>query len=239
MGESSAKIEGLLSDNVMIMPLAFLYEVTKGTNDTRARIFKKFKKSGGYVLSPSLGGLLKYELSNHVPCGKPSGHVVAKDYSMDKCLKNPEFNLTEKQREALNREISFNKRYSNYITNQWGEYKGLLKSKSPNDIRNMIFNDPQHILEKYSEITIDYSETAEKPSNIDKSWLIFIWIQALSLLSLDMTIRYEKNVIKKDKVKEKIQHDLLDMEYLLISVLEGTTLYTKDNKLSEWRKLFD
>ena len=86
--------------------------------------------------------------------------------------------------------------------------------------------------------------TTMPPSDIlNKSWTLMRWLQVRLLFSLDIYARYGGEDFskwtqqQKEKLKEqKIKHDVLDMWYLILGVLQGG-FATEDKKLIRLYKL--
>ena len=85
---------------------------------------------------------------------------------------------------------------------------------------------------------IDSVNNDNNITNFNSEYFSYKWIQILNLFAIDLANRYESiEVIKTSKkAKERIRHDIYDMEYLLFALAEGN-FATKEDKLIRWFKL--
>ncbi len=101
-GAKSDEISQLANSHKLLMTESLLYECTKEAPSERARLFRKFPDAENpYILIPSVGPLLRYEVENKIPCGKPSDFANQKDYSIHKKLICDSYQLTEDQNNKL------------------------------------------------------------------------------------------------------------------------------------------
>jgi hypothetical protein len=72
---------------------------------------------------------------------------------------------------------------------------------------------------------------------ISESWAVYRWLQIDFLLCVDLYYRFgsKLNEPMLPKVEQGIQHDILDAQYLLVGVLEGS-FATQEAKLQRWFK---
>ena len=85
---------------------------------------------------------------------------------------------------------------------------------------------------------LKYYKNDNNITNFNSEYFSYKWIQILNLFAIDLANRYESiEVIKTSKkAKERIRHDIYDMEYLLFALAEGN-FATKEDKLIRWVKL--
>ena len=85
---------------------------------------------------------------------------------------------------------------------------------------------------------LKYYKNDNNITNFNSVYFSYKWIQILNLFAIDLANRYESiEVIKTSKkAKERIRHDIYDMEYLLFALAEGN-FATKEDKLIRWFKL--
>ena len=82
----------------------------------------------------------------------------------------------------------------------------------------------------------------EKPlplgESIDEKWAIYRWVQVQLLFALDVHVRYQGNIPTplSSNVYEKMEHDVLDAEQLILGCLEGA-FATRENKHKRWWRL--
>ena len=73
---------------------------------------------------------------------------------------------------------------------------------------------------------------------ITEEWAVYRWMQIHLLFALDLYCRYGSSVSGplSPKVEERIEHDVLDAQYLFIGVLQKS-FATHERKLRRWFKL--
>ncbi len=93
----------------------------------------------------------------------------------------------------------------------------------------------------------DFYESLEAPKGqkklpprklLTEDWAIYRWLQIQLLFALDLYRRYGKSLggILTPKAEERIEHDVLDAQYLFIGVLQKS-FATHEKKLRHWFKL--
>jgi hypothetical protein len=73
---------------------------------------------------------------------------------------------------------------------------------------------------------------------IDESWALYRWLQVQLLFAVDVFARYQGvNLdIANPIIYEKMEHDVLDAQVLMLACLEGA-FATREKKLKRWWSL--
>jgi hypothetical protein len=77
------------------------------------------------------------------------------------------------------------------------------------------------------------------PSNLlTEDWALYRYLQVQLLFGIDLYVRYQGNVPNEFSagIFEKLEHDVLDAEVLMLGCLEGA-FATKEKKLKRWWRL--
>ena len=116
------------------------------------------------------------------------------------------------------------------------------KENAKDEAIRIIATDTGSVLKFYSALEPPPGERPLPPAEIiTPSWALFRWVQVQLLMSLDVFFRYNGKIPEASALTchwyEKIEHDLLDAEYLVLGVLEGSFATTELKLQSYWRLL--
>lgn len=238
-GKNKDQIRTLARGNQYFITRSFLYEVIKECPSNRAKLFKKFNEEKPYILLPTFSDLFQYEMKNGKPCGLPSTYVVQRDYGFHSNLCNEDYHLTDEKLMVLKGENIFLNRtlilFELIIENNM-ELKNTITRE---DLDDKIINDDSFIQRQYDSLILSKCmfghSVKPKKEQLNSGWFTFRWLQLMNLFTVDLAYRYASmDVINgSKKVKEKIRHDILDLEYLLFGIAEGA-FATKEKKLIKW-----
>jgi len=241
-GKNEDKIKTLSIENQYFITRSFLYEVIKEDASIRAQLFNKFDKTNPYILLPTFSDLLLYEMQNQKPCGLPSIHVKKRDYSLHINLCNKDYHLTKEQlivfqdeKDILNIMLNI---FMLMIENNMKSKNNIIQK----DLEDKIINDNEFIAIQYENLILSKQVfgNAIKPKKelLNTEWFTFCWLQLMNLFTIDFAYRYDSmdTIKKSENVKEKIRHDILDLEYILFGIAEGA-FATKEKKLIKWFNL--
>ena len=230
-----SEITELCKQNNLLMTESLLYELLKDSNN-RMNLFLKFDQDRLYSLIPNMFTALEYEIKYQIPFGLPSKHIVIRDYSNHSNFISLDFEFSSKQINQINnRKIWLD------------EYKELFLNIIDNTMKNknvLVFDalidncySKSFIIKQYEELKFDKFNI--KPSNIDNNWAIYIWLQLMNIYSINLAYKYESidTIRESSKAQEKITHDLLDMEYLLMGLLENCIASNDKNIVKLFKRI--
>lgn len=234
----------------LIMSDALFYELLTETDPTaRSRCFAKFSSKENPVdLVSHIGTLIRIELDTHQAAGKPSQHrepirfqfnplLITTEYMLPKDVEQEIFNLTTELKtdvkmfsEIASMIPSF---FSNLLTGTQTQ-----RDQAKKDAEKAIAS-PNALIDFYSKIESPYGEKALPPATlITQDWAIYRWLQVRFLFALDLYLRYHGNIPIElsANVYEKMEHDVLDAQLLMLGCLEGA-FATNEKKLKHWFRL--
>lgn len=246
-GEPRTKIAELASAHGLLMTDAMLYELIKGSDAKRSNWFSKFPDvKRPFELIPTPGVLLRYELKNNKSCGLPSSHVRPIDHSSTLLYRDPNYSIPEDlialrnvKGGEIDEDVDQVLAFVEHIPILFPEFesahqKDYIALKIVAE--NKIFNDFEFV-RRGAEFFVAQSPyfSSARVANIDRSWLTFRWFQVGMLFALELKVKYPSGIasVMSEKVREKIRHDVLDAQYLVLALLEGA-FATKEEKLCEW-----
>lgn len=248
-GSKADRIRELcLSHNVLMTDVLF-YELISSSEPHRSRCFAKFPPTENPVsLIHHVGALLHKEINSHAPSGKPSDNRENIRYRFHPDLATCEYVFPEDARQALDEEnhktqmnvSSFIQR-ARVIAEIFPELlsgSDFDRETAKEEAAHIIATDTTSILKFYSALETPAGEKPLPPTEIvTPAWALFRWVQVQLLMSLDVFFRYRGRIPDASALTpnwhERIEHDLLDAEYLVLGVLEGS-FATSERKLQNY-----
>jgi hypothetical protein len=246
-GTKKEKIQKLCNSHTLIMSFALFYELLTTDEKARKNCFSKLPAVVNPVrLIDHIGTLLQLEAAFGQPCGLPSQHCLLLDFSFNKQLKeNKCYILCKYQKiiKEVEEDIEIN-------INSFVDLSETIPDLIPDTVQNnlddlknkaqKLIAKPEAVLKFYRalhshEQKISFPEISGEPTD----WAHIRWLQVQMLFATDMYIRYQgqlRNMLLKNKVRTKVEHDVHDAQILALAILEGA-IATKENKLIKWFKL--
>lgn len=245
---SRAHMHALATSHRLLMSEALLYELLSKPADYKA-CFSKFPRVDNPVdIVLHVGGYLKKEIEGRRPAPKPSERKHQLRFQFNPRLLDDGYVLPE---EAAN-EIS--RQHSELLSDV-----ETLKAKAldvPDFFPDVfIGNDAARQAAKaeaealvaargslrdfYAQLRAPKGMRRFPPKKlITDDWAIYRWLQVQFLFSLDLYARYGPALAAPmpPNVEVKIEHDVLDAQYMFIGILEGA-FATEERKLQRWFKL--
>lgn len=227
------------------------YELMTCKDTERAACFWRFPpEENPVILAKHVGAMLKFEIEHHQPFGLPSANPEEIRFRFNPSLTTPHYVLPEDALEAIEEEnarthndvLSFIER----VHALHSMFPGLLKGSDAvrlevrRETEHIICTDPTPILAFYSNLEPPEGQPPLPPATIvSPQWALFRWLQVQLLIGLDAFIRYNGKIPHQlsNNAYEKIEHDVLDAQYLITATLEGS-FATRETKLQRfWRML--
>jgi hypothetical protein len=241
-----------LSHNILMTDVLF-YELISSSEPQRSRCFAKFPPTENPVsIIQHTGALLRKEINSHAPSGKPSDNPENIRYRFHPELATGEYVFPEDARQALDEEnykthesvVSFIQRVR-IIKEIFPELligSDFDKAAANQEAVRIIVSDTTSILKFYSNFESPVGEKPLPPVEIiTPAWALFRWVQIQLLMSLDVFFRYQGKIPEASELThpwyDKIEHDLLDAEYLVLGVLEGSFATTERKLQRYWQML--
>lgn len=233
-GVSANRLRGLGTSHELLMPDVLFFEMISTGEQSRTRCFSKLPTGENPItLVTHVGALLQKELQSHQPAGKPSENRESFRFKFHPQLADGSYTFDNQTQAALDESNEELKRevesLADYISMLPTLFPNLLKG-SDHDRKNARM-EAEEFLAKDSEQIIAFLSKLQHPSfpplmgaTITPSWTLFRWFQVKMLFSIDLYIRYSGNIprVKSEKLYKKLEHDVLDMQYLILGALEGS-----------------
>ena len=243
------EIRSLCTEHTVFMPDVLFHELITTKEESMKRCFNKFPNETNPVeLIPNIGTLLRYELTTHRPCAPLHEQRVKIVFKFNEGLGDGTFQFTEEQNEIKqNRENQVQVDTKEFfdlamLVPGFFPYLNNIPFKEfPNAIetaKQQIATDADKVRGIYKSFLNHYT-----PSNpvdfsvIDSNWAYFRWIQVRVLYSLNLLLKYQGQLPKdfSDKFWRRVEHDLLDSEYVILGSLAGALASNENKMISNFR----
>ena len=249
-GTGTEKFRKLYSAYQFLLPDVLFYELISAKKLERSRCFAKFPPIDNPItVIKNAGFFLRYEIEHHKPCGKPSLYPEDIRFRFNPALSTGEYEFPREAKDALEEKNHVTKREVSEFVEQISFiaalFPALLKGNdnvrmlAKNEAEKLLTANPTFILNLYNQFEAPSNKNSYPPTNlVTTDWAVFRWLQVKWLMLLDIYCRYNGKIPDKltGKFYENIEHDMLDLEYLFLGVLEGT-FATREKKLQRLWKI--
>jgi len=243
-------IQELATSHRLVMTGALLYELLTCEANVRRGCFIHLPITGNPVeLVDHTWILLQFEIKNHKPAGKPTSYKENIQFKFNPRLLELEYTLPHEAQETINeqhkqlqldiKEFIIQARliptYFPTLLEGSDEKRKIARHEAEKEIAAK-----GGLLPLYKCLKSPNPKTPFPPSNLlDESWTFYRWLQVMLLFGLDIFCKYQGNIPKKFTTREwnKLEHDVLDAQILIIAISEGEAFATKEKKLIRWWNL--
>lgn len=236
----------LAASHQLLMSDALFYELISNPDDRRQCFSKFLNVENPVSLVLHVGGHLRIEIDTHQPSGKPSHHIENVRFQLNERLLDPDYQLPEYAKSAVEEQaadlqddvVSLIKRARMIPT----RFPNLLsgsdaqRALARNEAEKIITTDTGFLLDFYTQLKPPTAQTTLPPAQLlTPEWALFRSVQVQLLFALDLYTRSNGNIPDEltPKMYTKFEHDVLDAEYMILGVLEGS-FATYEPKLRRW-----
>jgi hypothetical protein len=225
---------------------ALFYELVSNPVDRKACFAKFPKRENPVELVMHVGGYLRKEIDMRRPSGKPSMNVEQIRFEFNENLLSDEYELPPEAAEVtaehhaelqadiaslVSRALSMRSTFPGVFSGS-DEQRRLARLKA----ERTITTDQKALLQFYSKLKAPIRKRGfPRSRHLTEEWALFRWLQVQMLFALDLSWRYGNNLKLPFTAKqhERFEHDVLDSQYMLLGVLEGS-FATHESKLKAW-----
>lgn len=238
--ETAQRIKSTAKELKFLICESLLLEVLKDSPKERSQLFSKLPEPPiCWEYIPSVSKLIQFEQKNNSPCNKPSEHTVERDYSITEKLKDANYTLRENHSFKLEEDQEYYEKLLEYSLQEIQEvFVRLTIEEAKIEYQNLLNGKIKNIQFINDIILRSRSNGASVPQmeNFDERWLTFRFFQVRYLHAVDLRRRYRCfDLLDSKNTKNKVLHDIHDMNYLMLALLEGG-FATKESKLKDWWK---
>lgn len=249
---ASSAIRELAATHTLLMPCVLFYEMVSADEPKRSRLLNKFLALGVAVVPlKSLNVLLQIEMRSHRCCGRPSNHVEPVHQHALLAALAPESNQEAWAAETLAEQAE-------YLQSEVMRYRGIVDevrrlfpqlTGGSDDARRSFHEIAEEIVATPAQMKTFYDSMASAPRQgalrappaeiVDENWVSFRLMQVKLLFAMELTHRLGSRDMPPElgrKAFTELEHDVLDQQYLIQGVLEGS-LATEEKKLQRWFRL--
>lgn len=186
------------------------------------------------------------EIETSMPSGKPSLYKEDVKFVFNEELINSEYCLPAYAQDAVEKETSRLKEsvesFLQRISTIKSMFPELLKGsqetrKSAHLDAEKAISAPRALQPFIAQFTYppDEGKHLRNSDSIDEEWALYRWVQVQLLFALDVYVRYQGNIPEPltPTLYEKLEHDVLDAEQLILGSLEGA-FATRESKHKRW-----
>lgn len=248
-GSKKTRIHELAQTHRLLVSDALFYELLTASEPGRSRCFSKFPPIDNPVdLVDHIGTLMRLEIDSHIPAGKPSTHCEKLRFQFNPRLVNPEYELPEEGLRSVNEQtaqlrsdvLSFIDRCSAIDS----FFPKILVGSETQQVQareeaERAIAEPGALIPFYASLEPPPGQQPlPSASIVTEKWALYRWLQVQLLFSLDLYVRYRGAIPENisPTTYEKIEHDVLDAQVMMLGCLEGA-FATREKKLIRWWNL--
>lgn len=248
-GSSKDEVHRLGSKYRLIMPEVLFLEILTTKEENIAKCFKKLPPIENPVdLVPSVGSLIRYEISNNQPCTPLENQFLKIRYVFNPRLAKNQFSFTTRQKETLEEWEDVTLEYSQGFAEKSvviGSWFPELKEYVPGDSSQIIENamlkvarNRDLVMTIYGQLRDEIYRTQDvllpEPTKIDQNWILFRYLQVHLVASIEYVRKYGNRI--PDAVSKRLINERLDIDYCIIGTL-ADGLATGDKTMAKFYKL--
>jgi hypothetical protein len=250
-GTPAKQVHALASEHRLLMSDALLYELLTTKEKERRECFSKLPDGLNPVDFVShIGTLMRMEIETQKPSGCPSSNKEDISFFFNDRLKSGNYVYPDEVQAAIDEETV---RLKNSI-DSFIKKAGCIPSLFPDIMKESQTEKDAARLDAEKTIAspgalLPFLEQLKSPSDkevlpsissINEDWVIYRWLQVQLLFAIDLHMRYQGKIRQfldssrsDSKVLEKLEHDVLDAEVLMLGCLERA-FATQEKKLKSW-----
>ena len=248
-GTSTTHVAQLAACHRLLMTDVLFHELLSNPED-RSICFAKFPAVENPVgLVMHVGGYLRSEISRRKPAPRPSRTAKRIRFQFNAQLRSKDYQLPPEAQEVL---CSQQAELHAEVRSLIGRVE-LVPLQFPNVFKGsdsmrkaereaaeaLIATDKHALLEFYGQLRTPKGHRRLPPKRLlNDDWALYRWLQVHLLFALDLAIRYGNGLIEPltPKLRERLEHDVLDAQYLIVGLLQGA-FATDERKLRRWFSL--
>ncbi|MDE0440561.1 MAG: helix-turn-helix transcriptional regulator [Gammaproteobacteria bacterium] len=243
----------------LLFPDAFFFEVASTNPSARQSCLSKLRElrgNGGVYVVSNVGELFRKEIHDLVCAGQPSENLV-QGLDLDAFFGAQFDDLTKARRDALALiEIEFDQEVDALIEKAntlHGHIQGTSngsteqRKKAYGLARQEVAQDRDFIVKFFAEVLCGgayappgarFLMQIAQTGAFGPEWALYRWTQVTLLYALELLEKHGQLAPEKltTKQREKFQHDVIDMQYVVLGVLQGA-LASKDKRMRAMFKL--
>lgn len=245
-GVSGKEVLALRERRRLLMSGALFYELLDTSTEQRRKCFGKLPQVvNPVILVDHVGDLLRRELRDQRPCGKPSKCAIDITFRFNSALLTDSYELPEEARQVMQEEVESldgeRTRLIDLSETASSLFSSLLEGNDAQRAQARegalrTIADVEWVTGFYAQLASpDPNAPFPDPSIVGPEWAHLRWLQVQLLFTLDLYVRYQGQLRETltEGVYLGLEHDLHDAQGLALGVLEGA-FATREKKLAKW-----
>ena len=234
-GHTKAAVHEFSKEHRILMTEALLYELLSSPTDRRSCFAKLPATTNPVDIVMHAGGYLKKEIYSRKQAPRPSERIQDFDFQFNTQLRGNDYQLPpdavlvlQDQHAELLADIVSLKARALHMPDFFPEvFRGSDSERlaALHEAECDIAAKPGKLFDFYASLRAPKGQKKLPPRKlITEDWAVYRWMQIHFLFALDLYCRYGGALddALTPKVEEKIEHDVLDAQYLFIGVLQKT-----------------
>lgn len=248
-GHTKAAVHDFCKDHRILMTEALLYELLSNPTDRRSCFEKLPATTNPVDIVMHAGGYLKKEIYSRKQAPRPSERIQDFDFEFNTRLRGSEYELPPEaasvlhdQHAELLADVASLKARALHMPDFFPDvFHGSDSERRAARLvaERDIAARPGKLFDFYASLRAPKGQKKLPPRKlITEDWAVYRWMQIHLLFALDLYCRYGVALgdAMTPRVEEKIEHDVLDAQYLFIGVLQKS-FATHEKKLRRWYAL--
>lgn len=251
--QGAGSLLALHGERDLVFPDAFFFEVASTNPRARARCLDKLReihRAGVLHVAPNVGELLRKEILSLSPAGAPSENLI-RGLPLDEFFGMQFEDLAQARRDALRQtEQQFWQDVDGLVERAnalLGRFRGTCegttrqRKEACDRAKQTIAHDQGFVSAFFNDFVCGGDRSGPmarilaaigQSKIFDPRWTIYRWVQVQLLYGLDFAER--RGCLDSRELtgaqRERLQHDVIDMEYLILGVLQGA-LASRDKRM--------
>lgn len=248
-GAPTASVRELCKKQTVLCCETLFYELMTTNPLSQIRCFSKLpEEPGSFALLPNVGALLRFEMEHKKPCGSIKNHILSGTYIFNEKLRTgtyvppPEVQKTlddwkaqvhDDTKSFLARCQSVHQFFPDLIGIEFRDFPSAVAaakarvSSNPDEVRRVFSSFDRELL----------PPGAPQAQDIDERWAWYRWVQCQVFAALRLFERYQCHLPAQptEKVVERAEHSMHDLEYVLFGALAGSLASNDDEVMNDFR----
>jgi hypothetical protein len=237
-GATTECVRSLCEEHNVLFTETLFYELLTTEASERTACFAKFpEKENPVTLIPRAGPLLRYE-NRHLRAATPLiDHRIEGDFRFNRGLTTGTFKHSPDEETALaewRQDVMHEVEVFHEVATSVSAWcprlrtvSGAVLKEGCEELKRRACDDPEVVRNVYRSLDLAGFASA---SLLDLSWVLFRYIQAHLLFSLDYIPRH--GFADMNKIPKRVEHDIHDLQYFIFGCLCGG-LATKDKDIMQ------
>lgn len=246
-GRKPEAMRRFASQHRLLMTEALFFELLSNPQDRRACFAKLPPGENPVDIVLHRGAYLRKEISTRRPVPRPSTKIEKLRFQFNDRLLHRDYRLPleaeavlQEQRNEVVADAASAKARALQMPSFFPELAARKSHtrRAARDIAESQVVEPGALLDFYASLRAPKGQRKLPPRRfISESWALYRWLQIDFLFCIDLYFRFGSKLSEplSPTSEQGIRHDVLDAQYLLVGVLEGS-FATHETKLQRWYK---